>query len=101
MEAAAAFLSVRPRSVTETRRRLLHNGYPAPLVDEVVTKLIEMEYLDDAAFAAGRIAVLQQLLLRPFLYATDYGRAHWEERARTNLHVELEMNGRDTPSRAR
>jgi len=51
MEAAAAFLSVRPRSVTETRRRLLHNGYPAPLVDEVVTKLIEMEYLDDAAFA--------------------------------------------------
>ncbi len=51
MEAAAAFLSVRPRSVTETRRRLLHNGYPGPLVDEVVTKLIEMEYLDDAAFA--------------------------------------------------
>jgi regulatory protein len=51
MEAAAAFLSVRSRSVTETRRRLRHLGYPHALVDEVVDRLIEMRYLDDEAFA--------------------------------------------------
>ncbi|HUR16074.1 MAG TPA: regulatory protein RecX [Candidatus Limnocylindrales bacterium] len=51
MEAAATFLGVRPRSVAETTRRLQHLGYPPPLVDEVVRRLIEMEYLDDAAFA--------------------------------------------------
>ena len=51
MDAAAGFLSVRPRSVTETRRRLRHLGYPPSLVDEVVERLIEMNYLDDASFA--------------------------------------------------
>ena len=48
MEAAAAFLAVRPRSVGEMRRRLRHLGYPAALVtDEVVERLIELGYLDD------------------------------------------------------
>jgi regulatory protein len=51
MDAAATFLSVRPRSVEETRRRLRHLGYPHALVDQVVDRLIEMSYLDDAAFA--------------------------------------------------
>lgn len=51
MDAAAAFLSVRPRSIAETRRRLRHLGYPHALVDGVVERLIEMNYLDDAAFA--------------------------------------------------
>jgi regulatory protein len=51
MDAAAAFLSVRPRSVAETSNRLLHLGYPPPLVDKVVDRLVEMDYLDDAAFA--------------------------------------------------
>ena len=51
MEAAAMFLAVRPRSVAETRRRLRHLGYPHPLVDRVVDRLVEMEYLDDEAFA--------------------------------------------------
>ncbi len=51
MEAAAAFLSVRPRSVAETRRRLKHLGYPAALVETVVVRLAELGYLDDAAFA--------------------------------------------------
>ena len=51
MEAAAAFLSVRPRSVAETRGRLRHLGYPATLVDAVVERLIEFGYLDDVAFA--------------------------------------------------
>ena len=76
MEAAAAFLSVRPRSVTETRRRLRHNGYPEALVEEVLSRLIEMEYLDDAAFAKawvesrdrskprGEIALRRELALK-------------------------------------
>ncbi len=51
MEAAAAFLAVRSRSVEETRRRLNHLGYPAPLCDQVVVRLVELEYLDDEAFA--------------------------------------------------
>lgn len=51
MDAAAAFLAVRPRSVAETRRRLGHLGYPQPLVEQVVERLADMSYLDDAAFA--------------------------------------------------
>lgn len=51
MEAAAAFLATRPRSIGETRRRLRHLGYPHGLVDEVVARLIELGYLDDDAFA--------------------------------------------------
>jgi regulatory protein len=51
MNAAAAFLAVRPRSVEETRRRLRHLGYPHTLVDGVVDRLVEMHYLDDGAFA--------------------------------------------------
>jgi len=55
MEAAAAFLAVRPRSVAETRRRLRHLGYRHELVDSVVERLVEMGYLDDAEFARARL----------------------------------------------
>ncbi len=51
MDAAARFLETRPRSVAETRRRLTDAGYPPPLIEEVVTRLTELGYLDDAAFA--------------------------------------------------
>lgn len=51
MDAAAAFLAVRPRSVEETRRRLRHLGYRPELVDGVVERLLEIGYLDDEAFA--------------------------------------------------
>jgi len=51
MEAAAAFLAARPRSIGETTRRLRHLGYPHALVDEVVARLVELGYLDDDAFA--------------------------------------------------
>jgi regulatory protein len=51
MEAAAAFIAVRARSVAEVRRRLRHLGYPHALVDAVVDRLVEIGYLDDAAFA--------------------------------------------------
>ena len=51
MEAAAAFLAVRPRSEAETRRRLLKLGYPDALVDDVLIRLVEMGYIDDEEFA--------------------------------------------------
>jgi len=51
MEAAAALLAVRQRSIAETSERLAKQGYPQPLVNEVVTRLIEMRYLDDEEFA--------------------------------------------------
>ncbi len=51
MEAAAAFLAARPRSIGETTRRLRHLGYPHGLVDEVVARLVEVGYLDDEVFA--------------------------------------------------
>jgi len=53
MEGAAAFLAVRPRSVTETRRRLRHLGYPHELIETVLGRLVEMRYLDDEAFATS------------------------------------------------
>jgi regulatory protein len=55
MDAAAAFLAVRPRSVGETRRRLRRNGYPDELVERVIGQLVELEYLDDTAFARAWI----------------------------------------------
>jgi regulatory protein len=76
MEAAATFLAVRPRSISETRRRLAKLGYPEPLVEHVITRLVEMEYLDDADFARGwvqsrdrakprgEIALRRELLLK-------------------------------------
>jgi regulatory protein len=51
MEAAAAFLAVRSRSVDETRKRLVHLGYPAAIVEQVLERLVEIGYLDDEAFA--------------------------------------------------
>ena len=51
MEAAARFLEARPRSVAETRRRLLRACYPEALVEQVVARLVEVGYLDDEAFA--------------------------------------------------
>jgi regulatory protein len=51
MEAAAAFVAVRPRSVSETSRRLKYLGYPPGLVEQVITQLVELDYLDDEKFA--------------------------------------------------
>ena len=51
IDAAAAFLAVRPRSVGETRKRLHQLGYPQGLVDEVLERFAEVGYLDDEAFA--------------------------------------------------
>jgi regulatory protein len=50
-DAAAAFLGVRPRSIAETRERLVQLGYPHRLVEEVLASLVETGYLDDEGFA--------------------------------------------------
>ena len=55
LDAAAAFLAVRQRSVAETRRRLLYLGYREELVERVIGQLLELGYLDDAAFARSWI----------------------------------------------
>ena len=51
VEAAAAFLAVRPRSITETKQRLRHLGYPLQLIEQVVERFAEVGYLDDQSFA--------------------------------------------------
>jgi regulatory protein len=51
LEAAARFLEVRSRSVSEVRRRLTSNGYRPELVDGAITRMTELGMLDDAAFA--------------------------------------------------
>lgn len=51
LAAAARFLEVRPRSVAEVRRRLRSAGYAAGLVEGAVARLVELGFLDDAAFA--------------------------------------------------
>ena len=53
---------------------------------------VRREYaaLDDATFAAGRSAVLRNLLDRPALFGSAAARGRWEAAARTNVAAELE-----------
>lgn len=51
-EAALNFLSYRPRSEAEVRRRLRRGGFGEDLVAGVVAKLRQQGLLDDGAFAA-------------------------------------------------
>ena len=49
-QAALKFLSYRNRSRAEVRRKLSQR-YPSEVVEQVITRLLEQNYLDDAAFA--------------------------------------------------
>jgi regulatory protein len=51
LEAAARFLEVRSRSVSEVRRRLGGAGYRADLVEGAIARMTELGMLDDAVFA--------------------------------------------------
>src|SRR6478736_3513224 len=51
LAAALRFLEARPRSTVEVRRRLLTRGYRADLVEACVQRLLDLDILDDAAFA--------------------------------------------------
>ena len=51
LAAAARFLEVRPRSISEVRRRLTSAGYRSALVDGAIARLTDLGILDDEAFA--------------------------------------------------
>jgi len=52
---------------------------------------VRREYAEvpDEAFAAGRSAILRDLLAKPRLFHTVHARTHWEARARANVEREL------------
>jgi regulatory protein len=51
LEAAARFLEVRSRSVSEVRRRLSGAGYRPELVEGAIARMTDLGMLDDEAFA--------------------------------------------------
>ncbi|HEX5467121.1 MAG TPA: regulatory protein RecX [Candidatus Limnocylindrales bacterium] len=79
LDAAAAFLAVRPRSVAETRQRLRHLGYRDDLIETVLARLLGLGYLDDEAFG------------RAWLESRDRARP----RGRHVLRRELRLKGLD------
>ncbi|MFL5683991.1 MAG: regulatory protein RecX [Chloroflexota bacterium] len=82
LEAAARFLEVRSRSVTEVRRRLTTAGYAPSLVEDAVTRLLELGLLDDEAFA------------RAWIESRDRSRPRGERAIRQ----ELGLKGVDRPT---
>ena len=64
----------------------------------------EYAHVPDDEFAAGRGAILRDLLAKPTLFHTAYAREHWEATARTNVArelAELDPVSRETLSRPR
>ena len=51
LDAGARFLEARPRSIDEVRGKLVRDGYREDLVAAAVTRLQDLRYLDDDAFA--------------------------------------------------
>ncbi len=51
VDAAARFLSYRPRSTAEVRQNLEKKDYPADVIDATMERLAALGYLDDLAFA--------------------------------------------------
>lgn len=51
VDRAARFIAYRPRSEQEVRRNLQDKDVPAPVIDAAVTRLQQLGYLDDRAFA--------------------------------------------------
>jgi regulatory protein len=48
---ALQFINYRPRSIEETRRRLLKKGFSEAVVDSTLEKLIDKNWLDDLEFS--------------------------------------------------
>lgn len=51
MEAAASYLADRMRTIAELRRYLANRDYTEKEIDETVSELIELRYLDDYQYA--------------------------------------------------
>ncbi|WP_432851942.1 HD domain-containing protein [Amycolatopsis sp. CA-161197] len=62
---------------------------PAAYAEYAAAVRREYAKYDDPAWAAGRTAVLANLLARPLLYRSETARARWETAARRNLTAEL------------
>lgn len=56
LDAGLRFLETRSRSVAEVRRRLSTTGYRAELIDAAIARLLDLEILDDEAFATAWVA---------------------------------------------
>jgi regulatory protein len=50
-ESALRFIGYRPRSIAEVRQNLRGKGVDDTIIEQVVTRLAELELLDDSAFA--------------------------------------------------
>jgi len=79
LDAGARYLEARPRSVDEVRRRLSRLGYREDLVEAAITRLSDLHYLDDDAFA------------RAWVESRDRSRPRGEHA----LRRELELKGVD------
>lgn len=75
LDAAAAFLAVRPRSVAETRQRLRRLGYRDDLIELALGRLVAVGYLDDRAFG------------RAWLESRDRARPRGEAALRRELRL--------------
>lgn len=51
VDRAVRFLSYRPRSIHEVRANLAKHDISNPVIDQAIERLIDLGYLDDAAFA--------------------------------------------------
>ena len=74
---------------------------PERYAEYVASVRTEYAHVPDDAFAAGRAAVLRDLLSKPHLFHTAYARDSWEDAARANVERELGTlltpHGPDTP----
>ncbi len=75
LDAAARFLEARSRSVAEVRRRLTGAGYRADLVEGAIARMLELQMLDDEAFA------------RAWVESRDRARPRGERAIREELHL--------------
>ncbi len=80
LDAALQYLGPRPRSIWEVRQRLRRRGLEPEGVDEVVARLQELGFLDDAAFAGFWIE----------------NRESFRPRGRRLLELELRQRGVET-----
>ena len=62
---------------------------PEEYTDYAAAVRAEYAHVDEAAFAAGRAAILRTLIERPRLYRTPHAQQRWEKQARANLAREL------------
>lgn len=62
---------------------------PERYAEYVATVRQEYAAVPDADFAAGRAAILEDLLAKPTLFHTAYAHEHWEVVARANVEAEI------------